>query len=117
MLPIMYRRTPLLSILLLTVPGFAWSYTQAEIDAAALVAEQIEIVADIADDVFQGRNNNTAESTAVQTLLINELKLISNRLNGAGVPVCSSSQQACSDSPAITGGASRSGVRGLCQEL
>ncbi len=81
----MYRHTPLLGILLLAVPGSAWSYTQAEIDAAALVAEQIEIVADIADDVFQGRDNNTAESTAVQILLIDELKLISNGLNGAGV--------------------------------
>jgi len=70
-------------LILLVASSTASAYTQAQIDQAALVARQIDIVDSIADDVFQGRNNNTAASTSIQTLLINELKLISDGLNSA----------------------------------
>ena len=38
------------------------AFTQAEIDQAAIVAEQIDIVSVIASSTYLGRNNNTAES-------------------------------------------------------
>ena len=76
----MRRPTPLL-ILFLAVSGPAWGYTQAEIDQAAIVAAQIDIVRSIAGSLFLGRNNNTPGSTAIQTVLIDELKLVSDGLN------------------------------------
>ncbi len=62
-------------------PSSVSAFTPAEIDSAAVVARQIDTVDTIADDVFEGRNNNTAGSAAVQSFLINELKMISNGLN------------------------------------
>ena len=64
---------------LLATPAFA--FTPAEIDQAAQVARQIDIVSTIADDVFLGRDNDTPASTAVQSLLIAELAQIADGLD------------------------------------
>ena len=75
-------RTPaFLTLSTLLVAGPTWAYTQEEIDQAAPVARQIEIVESIADDVYQGRDNDTPGSTAVQALLIQKLAEIADRLN------------------------------------
>ena len=79
-------RAPLLLLILsvsLSVPGSARAFTQAEIDAAAIVARQIDIVSVIADDIYLGRNNNTAESTAIQAVLIDALSQLADGLNSA----------------------------------
>ena len=75
---------PLLILALsLSTPGSSWAFTQAEIDQAALVARQIDIISTIADDIYLGRDNDTPESTAVQQVLIDELKLFADGLNTA----------------------------------
>ena len=61
----------------------AIAFTQGEIDQASLVARDIDLVQTISNDVYQGRDNNTAGSLAIQQVLIDELKLISNGLNTA----------------------------------
>ena len=63
----------------------AQAYTDAEIDAAAELARNVGIASTIAADVFDGRNNNTPESTAVQALLIDELKLLGSGLNSSQI--------------------------------
>jgi hypothetical protein len=77
------RRLALLPILLFAVPGPAWGYSPAEIDQAAIVARQIDIVRVIADDGYEGRDNNTSASAAIQSALIDELKLVSDGLNSS----------------------------------
>ena len=64
---------------LLATPSLA--FTPAEIDQAAQVARQIDIVSTIADDVFLGRDNDTPASTAVQSVLIAELAQIADGLD------------------------------------
>lgn len=63
----------------------AHAYTNAEIDAAAELARNVGIATTISADVFAGRNNNTPESTAVQALLIDELKLLGSGLNSSQI--------------------------------
>jgi hypothetical protein len=58
-------------------------YTGAELDAAALVARDVDIARSIADDSLEGRNNGTPGSLAAQALLIQQLKLVANGLNSA----------------------------------
>ncbi len=65
------------------MPGSSWAFTQAEIDQAALVARDIGIISTIADDIYLGRNNDTPASTAVQQVLIDELKQFTDGLNTA----------------------------------
>ena len=67
----------------LSVPGTSSAFTEAEIDQAAQVARQIDIVSVIADDVFQGRNNNTPGSLAVQAVLIDQLEALGDGLDGS----------------------------------
>jgi uncharacterized repeat protein (TIGR01451 family) len=74
-----------IAMALLSVAGPSSAFTQAEIDAAAQVARDIDIVETIADDVYEGREIGTSGSTAIQSVLIDELKLISNGLNTAGI--------------------------------
>ncbi len=75
---------PLLCIALsFSISGPSWAFTQAEIDQAALIARQIDIISTIADDIYMGRDNDTPESTAVQQVLIDELKLFADGLNTA----------------------------------
>ncbi len=79
-------RAPLPLLILsvsLSVPGSARAFSQAEIDAAAIVARQIEIVSVIADDIYLGRDNNTAESAAIQAVLIDALSQLADGLNSA----------------------------------
>ena len=65
------------------IPGTAFAFTEAEIDQAANVARQIDIVSVIADDVYRGRDNNTPESAAIQAILIDELSALSEGLNSS----------------------------------
>lgn len=67
----------------LSFSGSSSAFTPAEIDQAALVARQIDIISTIADDIYLGRNNDTPEFTAVQQVLIDELKLFADGLNTA----------------------------------
>ncbi len=67
----------------LSFSGSSSAFTPAEIDQAALVARQIDIISTIADDIYLGRDNDTPESTAVQQVLIDELKLFADGLNPA----------------------------------
>lgn len=62
-------------------PGFA--FTPAEIDAAALVARQVEVVSLISSDLYLGRNNNTSGSTAVRAPLIAALSSVAVGLNSS----------------------------------
>jgi len=65
------------------VSGSARAFTPAEIDAAADVARDIDIISVIADDIYLGRNNDTPESAAIQAVLIDALSLVSDGLNSA----------------------------------
>jgi len=76
----MGRRAAVATILAL-LPGGAAAFTQAEIDAAAQVARQIDLVATIADDLYDGRNNDTAGSYAIQAVLIDELAALGDGLD------------------------------------
>lgn len=66
-------------------PTPARAFTPAEIDAAADVAEDVGLVATLADDAFQGRNNNTAGALNAQALLISELSAFADGLNAGQV--------------------------------
>jgi hypothetical protein len=65
--------------------GSAQAYTPAEIDAAALIAHDVAIVSTIASDFYGGRNNDTPDSLAVQSLLVDELKTLGAGLNTAAI--------------------------------
>jgi hypothetical protein len=73
----------LFSFIAVVVAASAHAYTQAEIDAAAEVAHDIGIVSLIASDLYEGRDNDTPGSTAVQTLLVDELKALGSGLNSS----------------------------------
>jgi hypothetical protein len=72
-------------LLMLSLPfsisGPALAFTEAEIRQAAVVARQIGTVGVIADDVYLGRQNDTAASAAIQTVLIDSLSQLGNGLN------------------------------------
>jgi hypothetical protein len=72
-------------LLMLSLPfsssGPALAFTEVEIHQAAVVARQIDIVSVIADDVYLGRQNDTAASAAIQTVLIDSLSQLGNGLN------------------------------------
>jgi len=65
------------------MPCTALAITEAEIDEAAEVARQIDIVRLIADDLYGGRDNNTPGSAAIQTILIDELSALAEGLNSS----------------------------------
>jgi len=65
----------------LLLPTASAAFSQSEIDQASLVARQIDIVSVISSDVYQGRDNGSAGSTAIQAVLIDELELIADGLN------------------------------------
>src|SRR5262245_12626966 len=70
--------------LLIVVPLLAEpaaSFTPEEIDQASVVARQVDIVKLVADDLYLGRNNNTAGSTAIQGVLIGRLSEVADGLN------------------------------------
>jgi hypothetical protein len=64
-----------------SISGPALAFTEAEISQAAVVARQIEIVSIIADDVYQGRQNDTTASEAIQAVLIDSLSQVANGLD------------------------------------
>ena len=78
-----FRLFLLIPALCVSVAGPSWAFTQAEIDQAAIVAGQIDIVSVIASSTYLGRNNNTAESAAIRAILIDELSLVADGLNAA----------------------------------
>jgi hypothetical protein len=63
------------------ISGPALAFTDVEISQAALVARQIGIVSVIADDVYLGRQNDTAASAAIQAVLIDSLSQLGDGLN------------------------------------
>jgi len=65
------------------MPCTALAFTEAEIDEAAEVARQIDIVRVIADDLYGGRDNNTPGSAAIQTILNDELSAVAEGLNSS----------------------------------
>ncbi len=73
----------------LSIPGPGLAFTQAEIDAAAENAGNIDIdnLTDIASDAYGGRETGTSGSTNIQNVLINELKNVSVGLNTADQPI------------------------------
>lgn len=73
--------TLLLASTLALAPGSSLAFTPAEIDAAANAAEDVGLVAIIADDVYAGRNNGSAGSAAIRAVLIDELQLFADGLN------------------------------------
>jgi hypothetical protein len=66
---------------LLATPSLA--FTPEEIDDAAQVARQIDIVSTIAHDDFKGRDNNTDGSRAIQEVLIDKLAEIADGLDSS----------------------------------
>jgi len=64
-------------------PAIANAYTPAEIDAAAAAAHDVAIAKFIAGDFYAGRNNDTVASTAIQTLLVEQLKGLGSGLNAS----------------------------------
>ncbi len=83
------RSKPLESVLAVLLiaswPGLGLAFTPAEIDAAAIVAEDVGLVSVLADDLYGGRQNNTPESLAVQAVLIAELSAFADGLDGGQV--------------------------------
>jgi hypothetical protein len=77
------RVASILLVLSLTfwISGPALAFTEVEISQAAIVARQIDIVSVIADDVYLGRQNDTAASAAIQTVLIDSLSQLGDGLN------------------------------------
>ncbi len=78
-----FRLFLLILALCTSVAGLGRAFTQAEIDQAAIVAGQIDIVSVIASSTYLGRNNNTDESAAIRAILIDELSLVADGLNAA----------------------------------
>lgn len=79
--PVRVASIPLMLSLTFWTSGPALAFTDAEISQAALVARQIDIVSVIADDVYLGRQNDTAASAAIQAVLIDSLSELGDGLN------------------------------------
>ena len=72
------RISALLAVFVVAVAAAAQALTPSDIDAAAKTAADVSILRQIASDRFEGRNNDTPGSAAVQALLLRRLKRVAD---------------------------------------